>query len=200
MSKKTRLGINIDHIATLRQARKECFPSPLLAAKEALKGGADGIVCHLREDRRHIQEQDVWDLKKLGCRLDLEMALTPWMVDFALRVKPQMVTLVPEKREEVTTEGGLDITKWVGNLRLNASVSKNFQRKKLETATFSRRFPAIQRLQSKGITVSLFIDPEEDQIRAAAESGAEYIELHTGAYSNAKTKELKNRELDKIRA
>jgi len=106
-----KLGVNIDHIATLRQARLETFPDPVEAAKEAIAGGADGIVCHLREDRRHIQDKDVFRLRKLKTRLDLEMAATPEMVKFAIKLKPEMVTLVPEKRREVTTEGGLDIVR-----------------------------------------------------------------------------------------
>jgi len=179
MTKKVRLGVNVDHIATLRQARREAFPSPLEAAKECLAGGADGIVCHLREDRRHIQDQDVLDLKKLGCRLDLEMALTDEMVNFALKLKPEMITLVPEKREEITTEGGLDIKSQSSNPKIQTNLKSQ-----------------ISKLQKSGIVVSLFIDPEEEQIRAAAESGAKYIEIHTGAFANLKTK----KELVKIKA
>src|SRR3989344_3400729 len=106
-----KLGVNIDHIATLREARREFFPDPVEAAKEAIAGGADGIVCHLREDRRHIQDEDVFRLRKLKTRLDLEMAATPEMLRFALKLKPEMVTIVPEKRAEVTTEGGLDVVR-----------------------------------------------------------------------------------------
>ena len=159
-----RLGVNIDHIATLRQARLEAFPDPIVAAGQVLLGGADGIVCHLREDRRHIQDQDVWRLKKMKCRLDLEMALTNEMVKIALKLKPEMVTIVPEKRREVTTEGGLD-------LKLKS------QNSKVKTNEY------IKNLIKAGIVVSLFIDPDEEQIRAAAKTGAQFIELHTGEYA-----------------
>jgi len=157
-----RLGVNIDHIATLRQARQESFPDPVEAAKQALAGGADGIVCHLREDRRHIQDKDVDRLKEIGVRLDLEMAATDEMVQIALQVKPEMVTLVPEKRKEITTEGGLDVIK---------------QQKKMKKV--------VAALQDAGILVSLFIDPIEQQIEASSASGAKFIELHTGKYANA---------------
>lgn len=159
-----RLGVNIDHIATLRQARKESFPDPVLAAKEALLAGADGIVCHLREDRRHIQDKDVWALKKIAPRLDFEMAATDEMVNLALKLKPHMVTLVPEKRQEITTESGLDIKSEIKS--------------------------KIKKLQDKGILVSLFIDPEKAQIDAAKESGALFIEIHTGSYALSPKKEL----------
>lgn len=164
----TKLGVNIDHIATLRQARRETFPDPVSAAKEAIKGGADGIVCHLREDRRHIQESDVFRLRKLKTRLDLEMALTEEMVRFALKVKPNMVTIVPERRQEITTEGGLD-------------VKSKVQSSKLKTNLKSQ----IQKLQEAGIIVSLFVDPEPEQIKASAETGAEFVEIHTGKYARA---------------
>lgn len=166
-----RLGINIDHIATLRQARKENFPDPVLAAKEALLAGADGIVCHLREDRRHIQDKDVWALKEISPRLDFEMAATDEMVNFALKLKPYMVTLVPEKRQEITTEGGLDIKSEI---------------KKQKSEIKSK----IKKLQDKGILVSLFIDPEKGQIEAAQESGAHFIEIHTGSYALSPKKEI----------
>ncbi|MEE8638740.1 MAG: pyridoxine 5'-phosphate synthase [Candidatus Margulisiibacteriota bacterium] len=175
-----KLGVNIDHIATLREARKEAFPDPVSAAREAMVGGADGIVCHLREDRRHIQDRDVFKLRKLKTRLDLEMAATPEMLKFALRVKPDMVTLVPEKREEVTTEGGLDVVK---------------HRKKLK--------PIIDKLRKTGILVSLFIDPEKKQLMESAALLADFVELHTGKY--ARTSYVKGRkltikrELEKIR-
>ena len=155
----TRLGVNIDHIATLREARKEAFPDPIKAAKEAIAGGVDGIVCHLREDRRHIQDQDVVRLRKLKTRFDLEMAATPEMVKIACKLKPDMVTIVPEKRQEITTEGGLNVKSEI--------ISK------------------IQKLKKAGIIVSLFIDPEEKQIKASAETGAEFIEIHTGKYARA---------------
>ncbi len=166
-----RLGVNIDHIATLRQARLEGLPDPVAAAQAALAGGADGIVCHLREDRRHIQDRDVLALKKLGLRLDLEMAATPEMVRFAARLKPEMVTLVPEKRRELTTEGGLDVAG---------------QKKKLAAV--------VQTLQAKGILVSLFIDPVQKQVEESAALTADFIELHTGAYARKSSP----RELEKL--
>ncbi|MBN3032693.1 MAG: pyridoxine 5'-phosphate synthase [Candidatus Saganbacteria bacterium] len=170
-----RLGVNIDHIATLRQTRLEASPDPLAAARAALAGGADGIVCHLREDRRHIQPRDVYDLKKLGARLDLEMAATPAMVRFALKVKPEMVTLVPEKRRELTTEGGLN---------LNSKVKS--QKSKIRSA--------IRKLQDAGIVVSLFIDPAKEQVEEAAALTADFVELHTGAYA----RKASPRELEKL--
>lgn len=174
-----RLGINVDHIATLREARQESFPDPVLAAREAILGGADGIVCHLREDRRHIQDEDVYRLRKLDSRLDLEMAATEAMLKFALRVKPDMVTLVPEKREEITTEGGLDVVK--------------------QTAKLKR---VIEKLKQKKILVSLFIDPERKQVEESAVLMADFIEIHTGkyaraSYSKGKAQSMKN-ELGKI--
>ncbi len=175
----TKLGVNIDHIATLRQARQEAFPDPVQIAREAIAGGADGIVCHLREDRRHIQDKDVIELRKLNTRLDLEMAATPEMLKFALKIKPDMVTIVPEKRAEITTEGGLDVVK---------------NRKKLK--------PMIQKLQEKGILVSLFIDPESKQVEESAVLTADFIEIHTGKYARASyvkgKKESQKRELEKI--
>lgn len=171
-----KLGVNIDHIATLRQARQESFPDPVEAAREVIAGGADGIVCHLREDRRHIQDEDVQRLRKLPTRLDLEMALTDEMVAIACKLKPDMVTLVPEKRQEVTTEGGLDI-KGQG----------------------SRVKGRIQKLQEAGIVVSLFIDPEEEQIKAAAESGAEFVEIHTGAYAQVQGSRSKTQKLEQVK-
>jgi len=178
-----KLGVNVDHIATLRQARREAFPDPVEAAVEALKGGADGIVCHLREDRRHIQDHDVFRLRKLKTRLDLEMALTEEMVKFALKVKPDMVTIVPERRQEITTEGGLDVK---SKIKSQKSKIKEF----------------INKLKSVGIIVSLFIDPEIEQVEASAEAGADFIELHTGRYARAsyvkgKTKAIRE-ELKKI--
>lgn len=166
------LGVNIDHAATLRQARYRqaerpvggaVEPDPVLLALLAESAGADGITVHLREDRRHIQERDVWRLREcLGTRLNLEMACTPAMTEFALRLKPDFVCLVPESREEVTTEGGLDVVG--GRERVRACVGA---------------------LQGAGIRASLFIDPDEAQIQAAAEVAAPFVELHTGAYANA---------------
>ena len=169
-----RLGINVDHIATLRQARKESFPDPVEAAKACIAGGSDGIVCHLREDRRHIQDLDLKRLRQLNTRLDLEMAATGEMLKIALKTKPEMVTLVPEKRQEVTTEGGLDVVK---------------HSKKLK--------PIISKLQKAGILVSLFVDPVIKQIEASALLEAAFIEIHTGAYANAKNEKQRKRELEK---
>ncbi len=166
-----KLGVNIDHIATLRQARKECFPSPVEAAILCMKSGADGIVAHLREDRRHIQDNDIYAIRKAVKRFDMEMAATKEMQTIALKVKPDIITLVPEKRQEVTTEGGLDVVK---------------QEKYLKSY--------ISKLQDKGIIVSLFIDPVEKQIISAFRSGAKFIELHTGDYSRCP----KRKELDRI--
>jgi len=171
-----KLGINIDHIATLREARQEAFPDPVAAAKEALAGGADGIVCHLREDRRHIKDDDVRRLRKLNTRLDLEMAATDEIVRFALRIKPDMVCLVPEKRREITTEGGLDLKSKVSAKGGCASGAKN-QKSKL--------ISKIQKLQKAGILVSLFIDPDRRQVAEAAVLMADFIELHTGRYARA---------------
>lgn len=157
-----KLGVNIDHIATLREARKEGLPDVIEAAKAVIAGGADGIVCHLREDRRHIHDKDVLILRKLRTRLDLEMAATEEMTRFALKIKPDMVTLVPEKREELTTEGGLELKVKGKNQRLRST---------------------IKRLKEAGILVSLFIDPDKYQVAEAAVLQADFIELHTGEYS-----------------
>lgn len=166
------LGVNIDHCATLRQARYRQAPAtvggavepdPVTLAVLAERAGADGITVHLREDRRHIQERDVWRLREtISTRLNFEMACTPAMIDFALKLKPDSVCLVPESREEVTTEGGLDV---VGN------------RERVKTC--------VDAMNTAGITTSLFIDPEEQQIELAARLAAPWIELHTGAYANA---------------
>jgi pyridoxine 5-phosphate synthase len=154
------LGVNIDHVATLRQARGVAYPDPLAAARAAEAGGADGITVHLREDRRHIQDADVVALRAaLRVGLNLEMAATPEMVAIALRVRPDDICLVPERRAEVTTEGGLDV---LGNRHVLRE--------------------AVQRLTDGGLRVSLFIDPDPGQIAAAAELGAAAIELHTGRY------------------
>jgi pyridoxine 5-phosphate synthase len=154
------LGVNIDHVATLRNARGGFAPDPLTAALIAEANGADGITAHLREDRRHIKDSDIEALKKrIGTRLNLEMANTDEMVAIALAVKPYMVTLVPERRQELTTEGGLDVV-------ANLSALK-------ESTT---------RLQAAGIKVSLFIDADEAQVQASKETGALMVEFHTGAY------------------
>jgi len=170
-----KLGVNIDHIATLRQARCETFPDPYDAARECMAGGADGIVCHLREDRRHIQDEDVKRLRELPTRLDLEMAATDEMFRIALKLKPDMVTLVPEKRQEVTTEGGLNL---------------KGQKLKLQSK--------IQKLQDAGISVSLFIDPDLAQVEEAALLQAKFVEIHTGLYANARGEAKLELELQKV--
>jgi pyridoxine 5-phosphate synthase len=157
------LGVNIDHVATLRQARRARYPDPLYAALVAEEAGADSITLHLREDRRHIQDRDVAAMRDaLQTRMNLEMAVTEEMTRIALKVRPQDVCLVPESRQEVTTEGGLDV------LGLGARVQD-----------------AVGALAGAGIRVSLFIDPEQAQIEAARRVGAPVIELHTGAYADA---------------
>lgn len=171
-----RLGLNIDHVATLREARKEIFPDPIAAALIAENAGVDGIVCHLREDRRHINDRDLEILKQVvKTHLNLEMANTKEMVEIACRTLPNMSTIVPEKRQEITTEGGLDV---VGNFE---SLKEN-----------------IAKLKASGIVVSLFIDADEEQIRASKEVGATVIELHTGAFANAKNKIQKEKEIQKL--
>lgn len=167
MKKQILLGVNIDHVATLRQARGTNYPSPLQAALAAEMAGADGITAHLREDRRHIQDADIWLLKeKIETRLNFEMGATDEMVKIACDVKPAACCLVPEKREELTTEGGLDVCS-------NSSVIKN----------------ACLALAEQNCEVSLFIDPDFKQIEAAAEVMAPVIELHTGQYADAKDNE-----------
>lgn len=163
IKKKILLGVNIDHVATLRQARLTSYPDPVEAALLAEKAGADSITLHLREDRRHIQDDDVFKLKSvMQTAMNLEMAVTDEMVSVAEKVKPEYCCLVPEKRQELTTEGGLDV---VENMK-----------------TISR---TIQKLHDAGIRVSLFIDADKRQILAAAEVGAKVIEIHTGHYANA---------------
>jgi len=158
-----KLHVNVDHVATLRQARGTSYPDPVHAAIVCERAGADGITVHLREDRRHIQDRDVAALREVaGVVLNLEMAATDEMVAYACRIRPDLVTLVPEKREERTTEGGLDV---IGQ---GPGVGS-----------------AVRRLSDAGIPVSLFIDPESSQVRAAVELGAAAIELHTGDYANA---------------
>ena len=164
--KRVLLGVNIDHIATIRQARGVSYPDPVKAALDAEEAGADGITLHLREDRRHIQDRDVYLLRDLlQTRMNLEMAVTEEMITIAERVKPQHVCLVPEKREELTTEGGLDVKTYEDAVR-----------------------EACKRLANAGSEVSLFIDPDVDQIDAAVRCGAPAIELHTGAYAEAEGK------------
>ncbi|MDP8213283.1 MAG: pyridoxine 5'-phosphate synthase [Candidatus Zapsychrus exili] len=174
---KVKLGVNIDHIATLRQARKEFDPDPIEAAKIVERAGADSIVAHLREDRRHINDNDIRRLKKsVKTRLNLEMSIEKEIVDIACHIKPEQATLVPEKRQEITTEGGLDIIKH-----------------------FNRIKKAVVLLQKKNIEVSLFIDPVKSQIKKARETGAESIEIHTGSYDLAKTEKSRNSHLRKIK-
>lgn len=157
------LGVNIDHVATLRQARRARYPDPLYAALLAEEAGADSITLHLREDRRHIQHRDVMAMREaLQTRMNLEMAVTEDMVRIALEVKPQDACLVPESRQEVTTEGGLDVA-----------------------GQHTRVRDAVAALAGAGIRVSLFIDPDQAQIEAARQAGAPVIELHTGAYADA---------------
>ena len=175
-TKRVLLGVNIDHIATLRQARGTRYPDPVHAALMAEEAGADGITLHLREDRRHIQDRDVYILKDcLNTRMNLEMAVTEEMINIASEVKPAAVCLVPEKREELTTEGGLDV---VGN---EANIKD-----------------ACSRLAKVGSEVSLFIDADEKQIDAAVRCGAPVIEIHTGHYADAESPEAQQKELARI--
>jgi len=175
-TKRVLLGVNIDHIATLRQARGTRYPDPVHAALMAEEAGADGITLHLREDRRHIQDRDVYILKDcLNTRMNLEMAVTEEMINIACEVKPAAVCLVPEKREELTTEGGLDV---LGN---EASIKD-----------------ACTRLAKVGSEVSLFIDSDEKQIDAAVRCGAPVIEIHTGHYADAQSPEEQQKEFARI--
>lgn len=170
------LGVNIDHIATLRQARGTRYPDPIQAAIEAEHAGADAITLHLREDRRHIQERDVFMLKDiLQTRMNLEMAVTDEMLDIACEVQPQDVCLVPEKREELTTEGGLDVAGQIDRMR-----------------------EAVSRLGEANIRVSLFIDADPRQIEASREIGAPVIEIHTGHYADASDAREQQHELRQI--
>lgn len=172
------LGVNIDHIATLRNARGTKYPDPVHAAEIAERAGADGITIHLREDRRHIQDRDVRILREtIQTRMNLEMAVTDEMVGIAVQTKPEYVCLVPEKREELTTEGGLDVA---GQLE------------KVKSAT--------EKLTAAGIKVSLFIDASREQIDAAKACGAPFVELHTGHYADAETDQEQQSELKKIAA
>lgn len=176
MYKRILLGVNIDHVATLRQARGTIYPDPVQAAIEAEAAGADGITLHMREDLRHIQARDVRLIKEvLQTRMNLELAVTPVMLDFACEISPAHACLVPEKREELTTEGGLDV---IGNYAAVDSATKQ--------------------LKSIGSEVSLFIDPDIKQIDAALAIGAPAIELHTGCYADAVTEELQKKEFMRI--
>ncbi|PIT50802.1 pyridoxine 5'-phosphate synthase [Snodgrassella communis] len=170
------LGVNIDHVATVRNARGSIYPSPLEAALLAETHGADLITMHLREDRRHIHDADVFAVKNaISTRLNLEMALTPEMLDNALAVQPADVCIVPEKRQEITTEGGLDVLS---------------QQDKVAEYT--------QKLTAAGIRVSLFVDADKQQIQACREVGAPVIELHTGAYADSTDKEQRQQQLARI--
>lgn len=171
------LGVNIDHIATIRQARQTVEPDPIAAALLAELAGADGITVHLREDRRHIQERDVRLLRQtVRTHLNLEMAATPEMLEIALDIKPDYVTLVPEKREEITTEGGLDIA-----------------------GQCDRITQVVSTLQGAGIPVSLFIDAEPEQIQASAQTTTKFVELHTGRYAEAHGEAEQTEELNYLK-
>jgi len=170
------LGVNIDHVATVRQARGTAYPSPVEAALVAEEAGADAITLHLREDRRHIQDEDVVILRnRLKTRMNLESAVTEEMITFACRIKPHDICLVPERREELTTEGGLDVIRH-----------------------FEQVNAACKRLAAAGVRVSLFIDARADQIDAAIRAGAPVIELHTGRYADAATPTAQQSELETI--
>ncbi|WP_438864261.1 pyridoxine 5'-phosphate synthase [Neptunicella sp.] len=177
MKRDILLGVNIDHIATLRNARGTSYPDPVHAADMAERAGADGITVHLREDRRHINDRDVQLLRQtINTRLNLEMAVTDEMLAIALKTKPEFCCLVPEKREELTTEGGLNV---VANL---------------DAITH-----ACSELAKIGTKVSLFIDADNQQIHAARQCGAEYIEIHTGCYADATDEESQHKELQRIK-
>tara|TARA_R110001583_G_scaffold10698_1_gene49035 strand:+ start:14162 stop:14899 length:738 start_codon:yes stop_codon:yes gene_type:complete len=174
---KLLLGVNIDHIATLRNARGTCYPEPAHFAAIAETAGADGITIHLREDRRHIKDRDVAVLAQtLQTRMNFEMAVTDEMVEIAIQTQPTFVCLVPEKREELTTEGGLDVV-----------------------GSFNKIASAVERLNAANIQVSLFIDADNAQIDAAIKTGAAYIELHTGAYADAQDEDEQESELQRIK-
>ena len=173
----TKLGVNIDHVATLRQARKENEPCPLSAVPICEKAGANSIVAHLREDRRHIQDQDILALRKtISTSFNMEMSIASSIVDITCRIKPDQATLVPERRQEITTEGGLNVLKYLSKIK-----------------------KASEKLTKAGIVVSLFIDPDIKQIKATHTAGIPMIEIHTGTYALAKSKLNQKRELDKIR-
>ncbi len=171
-----KLGVNIDHVATIRQARRTIEPDPIWAAALAELAGADGITIHLREDRRHIQDRDVRLIRETDqVKLNLEMATAEEIVEIAIATRPQQATLVPEKREEVTTEGGLDV------IQHRDRVSE-----------------VVNRLQNVGIEVSLFIDPDRDQIAASKELGVQAVELHTGCYADATSEAAQSEELQRL--
>jgi len=172
-----KLGVNIDHVATVREARRVADPDPVEAARMCIDAGCDSIVCHLREDRRHIKDDDVWRLREaVGTRLNLEMSIAKDIVEIACKVRPDQTTLVPEKRMELTTEGGLDVVKYASRI---SNIIRLFNEKMIET--------------------SLFIDPSRAQIDASRKAGASIIELHTGEYANARTDASRMKELDRIK-
>lgn len=171
------LNVNVDHIATLRQARGGTEPDPVAAAVICELAGANGIVCHLREDRRHIQDRDVELLRQIvSTKLDLEMAAVEEIIQIALRIKPDLVTIVPEKRLELTTEGGLDVA-----------------------SDLTRFTELVKRMHDSGIEVSFFVEPEKKQIEAVLQTGARIVELHTGVYSNLKDEMKIAKELERLR-
>ena len=171
-----KLGVNIDHVATIRETRKTTYPDPVAAAVIVELAGADGIVVHLREDRRHIQDRDLRLLKQIvQTKLNLEMAVSEEIIEIALDVKPDKVTLVPERRQEITTEGGLDV---VNNEKRIAD--------------------AIKRLNDGGIPVTLFIEADSAQIKCSSQVGAEAVEFHTGTYADAETEEISSAELERL--
>lgn len=172
-----KLGVNIDHVATLRQARRTFEPDPVMAASLAILGGADIITVHLREDRRHIQDRDLRLLRQIVfTKLNLEMSISREIVDIAIETRTERVTIVPEKRQEITTEGGLDVVS---------------QKREITNV--------VKRLKETGIIVSLFIDPDGAQISASKDVGAEFIELHTGNYANARDDEFRNKVIENLR-
>jgi len=170
------LGVNIDHIATVRQARQTVEPDPVWAAALAELGGADGITVHLREDRRHIQDRDVNLLREtVRCKLNLEMACAEEIIRYACKIRPDQATLVPERREEITTEGGLDVDSQPDTVK-----------------------KIVKRLQERGIVVSLFLDPDPKQIESGIKTGCDAVEIHTGCYALAETAKKRNAELQRI--
>ena len=171
-----KLGVNVDHVATVRQARLAPWPDPVEAALLAERAGADGITAHLREDRRHIQDRDLETLAAKVGKLNMEMAVTEEMVGIACRLQPHDCCLVPEKRQELTTEGGLDVAGQAARVK-----------------------EAVARLNAAGVAVSLFIAPDPAQVKAAAASGAAFVELHTGSFANA-TGSAQDKELDRLAA
>ena len=172
-----RLAVNVDHVATIRQARRINEPDPVIAAGIAEIAGADGIICHLREDRRHVNERDVRLLRQtVKTKLNLEMAAVEEIIKIALEVKPDIVTFVPERREEITTEGGLDV---LAHLKHYKEV--------------------VKRMHDAGIKVSFFVDPDPDQIKASKDCGVEIVEIHTGHYAEAKTEEEADERFTQIK-